>query len=283
MSARPLFRPVLVHGGNRGLIMRECPTEDMLILFASTRPDTDPDDGELLDGWTAAEVAEHVTLCTSCRSTVEVTGALTRTLRDDGVDDPAGEFWDELASDVMRSIDELPAVEPGRPGTARGRDRHGAADDAEVIPLRRPMQFGRLGGSPVERQRAVWLWGAAAALALALSVAAYLTQRPDDGTADGTPTPVALELPDAEAAAAAAAELGLSLDPIVPEELAEVNALQLGGAFEVASESSLRRSIEGADATDVELALGYDDAISELFELDAEAMDNILSVLESRT
>ncbi len=266
--------------------MRECPSEDVLILYASTQPDTDPDDGELLDGWTADGVAGHLTLCPSCRTTVEVSSALTVALRGDALDEPPAEFWDEMAEQVMRRLDEAPAsaATPSAPRSAR----RVARDEATVIPLRRPGQVAVEPPSAPERQRTVWLWAAAAALALALSLGAVLSQRdPGQGTApaDGGPTPVAVSpgLPDAADAAAAAAALGLSLDPIDPGALAETDVAELAGAVEQAGVSSLRRSLQGADVDDVELALGYDDAISELFELDTEAMEDILAALESKT
>ena len=62
-----------------------------------------------------------------------------------------------------------------------------------------------------------------------------------------------------------------------------MDALALSGAAGGAGVSSLAEDLVGADADDVELALGYDDAISELFELDTEAMESILAALESKT
>ncbi len=283
MSARPLWRPVVVREEDREAIMSHCPSEDVLTLYASTRPDTDPDDGELMDGWTARSVAEHLTLCTACRSAVEIDLALATALRGDRLEEPGDGFWDEMADSVMRSIDEPEAAAEARPR------RRASADEAEVIPLRRPGQLGRVPATPTERRNTTWLWAVAAALALAVSVGAYVMQRGEDGAGGtpshggGLPVPVADGLPDAAAAAAAAAALGISLEPIDPGALAEVDALELGGAAVDSGASSLRRELQGANADDVEAALGYDDAISELFELDAEALEDILVALESKT
>jgi hypothetical protein len=282
MSARPLWRPVVVREEDREATMNECPSEDVLTLYASTRPEADPDDGELMDGWTAQAVAGHLTLCPTCRSTVEVSIAMAGALRDDRLGEPAAEFWDDMADSVMRSLDAQPAA--GTPDPPRAE----RADEATVIPLRRPGQLGRLPASATERRTTTWLWAAAAALALVASLGAYLLQR--DGapfdTVDGggaAPAPVASGLPDAAAAAAAAAALGLSLDPIDTGALAEVDAMELGGAASGAGVSSLRRELRGANAYDVEAALNYDDAISELFEMDADALEEILTALESKT
>lgn len=287
MSARPLWRPVVVREEDREAIMRNCPSEDVLILYGSTRPETDPDDGELLEGWTAEAVARHLTLCPSCRTSVEASRALTGALREDVAGEPPEAFWDEMADQVMSQLDGEAGTGESetRPSVRRARR---TGEDAAVIPLRRPGQVGIEPASVPERSRATWLWAAAAGLALLLSVAAYLSQ--DDRSLDGmeggertTPAPVAAALPDAAAAAAAAAALGLSLDPIDTGAVAEVDALELGGAAGDTGVSSLADDLMGADADDVELALGYDDAISELFELDAEAMENIIAALESKT
>ena len=282
MSARPLWRPVVVREEDREVTMHECPSEDVLTLYASTRPETDPDDGELMDGWTAEAVAGHLTLCPTCRSTVEVSVAMTSVLRDDPLDEPAADFWDEMADSVMRSVDAEQVAEAPVPR------RDAPADEATVIPLRRPGQLGRVPSSAAERRTTTWLWAAAAALALAASLGAYLLRQ--DGTSldavedDGAaPQAVASGLPDAAAAAAAAASLGLSLDPIDTGALAEVDAMQLSGAAGGAGVSSLRQELRGANADDVEAALNYDDAISELFEMDAEALEEILTALESKT
>ena len=287
MSARPLWRPVVVREEDREATMRQCPSEDVLILYGSTRPETDPDDGELLEGWTAEAVARHLTLCPACRSSVEASRALTGALREDVAREPPEAFWDEMADQVMNRLDAEPSASPQRTEASPRRARR-PGEDAAVIPLRRPGQLGIEPATAHERSPATWLWAAAAGLALLLSVAAYLSQ--DDPVLDGVeggermlPTPVADALPDAAAAAAAASALGLSLDPIDTGAVAEVDALELGGAAGDTGVSSLADDLRSADADDLELTLGYDDAISELFELDTEAMESILAALESKT
>ncbi len=278
----------MVREEDREAEMHECPSEDVLILYGTTRPDADPEDGELLDGWTADSVASHLTLCPDCRTAVEANRALLGALDEDGIEEPPEAFWDDLADGVMSQLDRESGETATSPSTPSQRRPGRAGRDASVIPMRRPGQLGMERASAPERSRTTWLWAVAAGLALLLSLAAYLSQeRVSPGAGVGgegaIPAPVADALPDAEAAAAAAAALGLSLDPIDTGALAEVDALALSGAAGGAGVSSLAEDLVGADADDVELALGYDDAISELFELDTEAMESILAALESKT
>lgn len=278
MTAQPRFRPVLVHDVDREVGMTRCPTEDVLILYATVLPDDEPESEELLEGWTVTALSSHLGTCEACRRQVAELGELTGALRDDGLGAPPAAFWDEMAADVMSSIDGSAERAPGE-----------AADN--VIPLHRDETMEPVPASvPVVAWRgslAWWRWAVAATLIVGVSVAFVLATGPRDGDgADGGGAVADGEglVPTADEAAALAAELGIDLSPAQPEELFAAGVLDVGDAIDEAGWSSLQRDLERMDGVgEWELALVGDDPLEELIELDAEELALLLDALESKT
>jgi len=247
--------------------MGHCPSEEVLILFGASLPEGE-DEQELLDGWTADQVAAHVGACEACRAVVQETSALTATMRDDVLSEPAEPFWDELADEVMRSIDRADAT-PG----------------ADVVPLQ-PVEPAR---APVRRLH--WGWAVAAGLLVVLGIGLRWMQMdqtlettvaetgdeavgPGDGVVPGA-------LPDRATAEAIAAELGLSLEPVDPVESVQAQVVDVDSDL---ADSGLAALFDGLDDEDIEvleLAVADDDPLSDLAEFDVEELAAVLVALES--
>ena len=266
MSTSPRFRPVVITGGRREAEMGRCPSEDALILYASSLPQDELIVEELLEGWTPEAVALHLAGCHGCRRVVEETGALTADMRGDALDEPSEAFWDEMAEDVMRSL-EMPArVEPEQ--------------KAEVIQL--PNTDAPIGEPRETTARRVvpWVWAVAAAVLLAASLGIALYERPREAA----PLPVADApevMPDRAAAEALAAELGLSLDPIDPVAAAEAEVIEPGAELHEGGLAALFAALSDSDVENLSLALADDDPLAELADIDAQALASAIDSLES--
>ena len=220
--------------------MSRCPPEDALILLGSGEPDED--------------VARHVADCTACQAVVDEFRALGQVLRDDTIDEPEDTFFDDLTTDVMRSIETT--------------DR-----TADVVELRSRSDAHR------------WTMALAAAAVVLLGVALALTalRRADE------PVEVPLvesatdpALPDEATARALALELGISLDPIDPAAVAEAEV-----AARVTDESlhgggldALVNTLQDNETEALHVGLG-DDVFAALAELDVDELAAVLETLES--
>jgi len=247
--------------------MAPCPSEEVLILYASLSPGEQPEDDELLDGWTARSLADHLDRCAACERVVRQSGELLGALQADELTEPPDEFWDELADGVMRSIDADSTEAP--------EDNH-----ANVVPL--PELAAAPAARPSNRRSGRWLWAAAAALAMALAVWSYdevardgETETVADGGVDGL-------IPNAEQANQLAAELGITLEGFDAKDVTpEVDLLDLGSSFSDAGLSALGELVDDNDMDDLELALADGDPIGQLLELDTEELALVLEALES--
>lgn len=226
--------------------MSRCPHEESLILFGSGEHDDD--------------VAEHVDGCATCRAVVDEMRAVEEALLGDSLDEPDAAFFDDLAADVMDTIE--------------------ASDRRADLVVFRPRDTSRR-----------WTLALAAAAGVLLGVTLALTV--DRLTEAPTPTPVAegadgpaipdeAALPDEATARALAAELGISLTPIDPAAVAEAEV-----AARVTDESlvdggldALVSNLQDTETEALDVGLG-DDVFAALAELDVEELAAVLSTLES--
>jgi hypothetical protein len=261
VSGAPGFRPVVLRGGRQEVAMARCPTEDVLILFASSLPGGDAE--ELLDGWSAEDITAHLAGCAACRATVEETGSLTAALRADEIDEPPAGLWDEMADEVMRSL-EMPSLSQEPRG--------------EVIPLRAAMPE-----QPVSR-RMPWGWAVAAVLVVGLTVGIAVMRRggeePAVPVADGAEIGADAALPDRATAEALAAELGISLDTIDPAAVAQAEMLDASASLGDAGVNALVDDLDEDEAEALDVGLG-DDLFGMLAELDTEELAALMQSLES--
>ena len=242
--------------------MKRCPSEEVLILFGASLPDGEQ---ELLDGWTADDVAVHVGLCDACRAVVEETGTLTAAMRDDVLEEPAEPFWNQLADDVMRSIDTPDAV---------------GGDGADVIPLQQHDH------ARASQRRLHWGWAVAAGLLVLLGIGLRWMQMDEvtDGAVAETGDVVEEPgdgMPDRATAEAIAAELGLSLDPVDPVEAVQAQVVDVGGGLADRGLVALFDGLDDGDIEVLELAVTDDDPLADLAEFDVEDLAAVLDALES--
>ncbi len=254
---------VVLRGGREEVEMARCPSEDVLILYVSSLPGEDAE--ELLDGWSARDVTGHLASCEACRAVVEETGALTATMRSDELAEPPEALWDEMADEVMRSL-EMPTVE--------------REPEAEVIPLRGATEAGLQASA----RRIPWGWAVAAALVLGLTVAIAVTRQADEEPAlpmaDGGGEPVDAVLPDRATAEALAAELGLSLDTIDPGAVARAEVMDASASLGDAGVSALVEDLGEDEAEALDVGLD-DDLFGLLAELEPEELAALMQSLES--
>jgi len=265
MSAPARFQPVLIPGG-RGRV-EGCPSEDVLVLYGAGLPAGQDQQAELLDGWTLATLDEHTLGCDRCRLAAARTGDLVGLLRDEPLDEPGTEFWDDLTDGVMRSIDPASSED--------------LVDN--VIPLRlvSPEPYPE---RPYRMLRTA-VWALAATVVFAIGLGAWLERPP---TAD-EPTevlevaaPAVMEsLPDRGAAEALAAELGISTEPLDLSAVADNDAVASDLSLPSASMAWLVDGLADDDMELLDLSLPSSDPLLDLIALDDSDLAEVLRSLES--
>ena len=239
--------------------MSRCPPEDVLILHGSST--SEENESEILDGWTADTVVQHLASCDECRAVAEDVRSLSEVMRSDPLQEPVQAFWDDLAIDVMGSLDA-------------GSD---SKDGAEVVELRtRPAP-----DPEISSHRWALVFAAAAVVLLGAALALTVTRRNED------PTPEALVedetaplLLDESTARALAEELGISLDPIDPAAVAQAEVADVGASLQTGGLDILVTHLEDAETEALDIGLG-DDVFAALAELDVAELAAVLETLES--
>ncbi len=268
MSTVNGFQPVLIAGG-RGAT-DGCPSADVLVLYGAGLPRGTDDQEELLDGWTLPTLDEHVAGCPTCRALAAETRDVVGELLAQPLEEPDGEFWDDLTDGVMRNL----------AGDERGR---GPRDNViELRPVPEPPEPAA--ANPTLRRLA---WALAVAVVFAVGLGVWSERSPvvepsSDGALTEASSPGPVEsLPDRQHALAVAAELGISAEPLDLSDVAGADVVGSDISLEAASLAWLVDGLAAADMELLDVSMPTTDPLFDLIALDDSDLAEVLRSLES--